>query len=104
MSKINRQQRRALAQMQTSNAKQLTRERQEIQKQEKEMFLKLPWYRRLGLFYKKLPTTRAKVVFFILSPVVFGVFLPIHFIISLLKIDVAWTWAGQILYSFKNGK
>lgn len=101
---MNRKQKRALAQMQTQNAKQLTYERQQIQKEEKALFLKQPWYKRLGLFFKKLPTKKAKALFLVMSPLIFCVLLPIHFVISTIKLDIAWTWAGQLLYSFKSGK
>ena len=102
--KLNRSQKRELAKAQTKNAVALTYERQKIQREKKDLFLKLPWYNRLKMFYEKLPTSKAKKVFWILSPLVFGLFIPIHFVISICKLDVAWTWSGQILYSFKNGK
>ena len=101
---MNRAQKRALAKMQVGHAKQLTHERQQIIREEKAEYLRQPFYKRLLTFYELIPTKKAKVVFWLWSPVIFGIFLPIQAVVALTKVDIAWKWTNQILYSFLNGK
>lgn len=80
------------------------RYRQELAQKKKKEFLKKSIIQRLRFFYSHLPTRKAKIVFWLWSPVIFGLFLPVQTLIALLKMDIAWKWTGQILYSFLNGK
>ena len=101
---MNRAQKRALAKVQIANAKQLTHQRQQIVKEEKEQFLKQPIWKRVKTFYDCIPSKKGRRVFWLWALPILLVFVPIQAILDLTKLNIAWKWSSQLYYSFVNGK
>ena len=78
--------------------------RQEMARQKKQEFLKKGVFERLKIFYNQIPSKRGKRIFWVWALPIFTIFLPIQAIIAWMKLDIAWAWTKQILYSFMNGK
>lgn len=101
--KLNRRQLKHNAKVLNANESQLKRAQMEARKNEKVKFLNSSVWNRLKFFYKHIPSKKGRIMFWMLSPMTTAFLIP-HIIISTLKIDIAWKWSEQIMYTFKNGK
>jgi len=101
---LNRAQKKQLAKIQLENSKQLGHARREHVRHEKEEFLKKTPVQKVRFFYSTIPSKKAKVVFWIWSIPIFLVMLPVRAFVNFIKIDIAWKWSQQLLFSFINGK